>query len=296
MQNNIVRSTALNGTLRVSSVITTNVIDEARLKHDTFPVATAALGRVITGTLLLSWGLKEEGTITVRVLGDGPLGGIIAIANSQGEVRGYVQEPHVYLPLNSAGKIDVGGGVGAGSLYITKDLGLERPYTGSTPLITGEIGDDLAKYLLDSEQTPSLVSLGVLVDKDNSVLASGGIIIQALPGAEEEALIKIEENLKDVKPISTLIKEGLDAKGLIGEYLKGIDIKILDEKPVMFKCECSKDKLENILISLGDKEIKDIVETEGRAEIRCHFCNEEYLFNKDDLEKLVEEINNNKNK
>lgn len=294
MQNNIIRSTALDGTLRVSSVITTGVVEEARQKHDTFPVASAALGRVLTGTLLLSWGLKGEGTITVRVLGDGPLGAVIATANAQGEVKGYVQEPHLHLPLNNLGKLDVGGGVGGGSLYITKDIGLKTPYTGSTSLVTGEIGDDLAKYLVESEQTPSLVSLGVLIETDNSVAAAGGVIIQALPGADEEALLKIEENIKKIKPISTLIKEGLDAKGLIAEYLQGIDFKILDEKPVAFNCECSKEKLDNILISLGDEEIKDIIDTQGQAQIKCHFCNKDFLFDQDDLEKLRKEINSNK--
>lgn len=294
MENKIVRATALNGTLRVSSVISTGVVEEARVKHDTFPVASAALGRVLTGALLLSWGLKEEGTITVRVLGNGPLGGILAVANSEGQVKGYVQEPHLHLPLNNLGKLDVGGAVGGGSLYITKDIGLKTPYTGSTSLITGEIGDDIAKYLVESEQTPSLVSLGVLTETDNSVSAAGGVIIQAFPEADEDALIKIEENIENLKAISTLIKEGVDAKGLLAEYLKGIDLKILEEKTVSFKCACSKEKLENILINLGDEEIRDIIDTEGQAQIKCHFCNEDFFFNKTELQGLREEIKKNK--
>lgn len=287
MKNTLVRATALDNNIRISSVITTNVVEEARKRHDTYPVATAALGRVLTGTLLLTWGLKEEGSITVRVLGDGPLGGIVATANPYGEVRAYVQEPHVDLPLNKLGKLDVGGGVGKGMLHVSKDLGIKRPYTGSIPLVSGEIGEDLAQYLLISEQTPSLVSVGVLVDTDNSVLAAGGLVIQALPGASPIILEKIEENLKNVKPISTLINEGCNAEKLIEIYLNDIDYKVLEERFVNFRCKCSKERLEGILISLGKKEIKDIIEQDENAEIRCHFCNKYYNFDKEELKKLI---------
>lgn len=287
MKNTLVRATALDNNIRISSVITTNVVEEARKRHDTYPVATAALGRVLTGTLLLTWGLKEEGSITVRVLGDGPLGGIVATANPYGEVRAYVQEPHVDLPLNKLGKLDVGGGVGKGMLHVSKDLGIKRPYTGSIPLVSGEIGEDLAQYLLISEQTPSLVSVGVLVDADNSVLAAGGLVIQALPGASPIILEKIEENLKNVKPISTLINEGCNAENLIEIYLNDIDYKVLEERFVNFRCKCSKERLGGILISLGKKEIKDIIEQDENAEIRCHFCNKYYNFDKEELKKLI---------
>jgi len=288
MWDSIVRATALNNTIRVSAVVTTKLTNEASLRHQTFPVATAALGRVMSAALLLTWGLKGEGAITVRVFGDGPLGGIIADANTEGEVRGYVQNPHVDLPLNNRGKLDVGGGVGGGNLYITKDIGLKEAYTGSIPLVSGEIGEDIASYLTRSEQIPSLVSLGVLVNPDFSVEASGGIIIQVLPDTPEEVLEKIEENTAKLKPISTLVKEGNGPKELIALYLQGIDINYLEEKPVNFKC--SEDRIKNILVSLGKEELKDMIKKEGKGEITCHFCNEIYTLSKTELEDILENI------
>ncbi|KJS81468.1 MAG: hypothetical protein JM58_16900 [Peptococcaceae bacterium BICA1-8] len=290
MWDSIVRATALNNTIRVSAVVTTKLTNEASLRHQTFPVATAALGRVMSAALLLTWGLKGEGAITVRVFGDGPLGGIIADANTEGEVRGYVQNPHVDLPLNNKGKLDVGGGVGVGNLYITKDIGLKEAYTGSIPLVSGEIGEDIASYLTRSEQIPSLVSLGVLVNPDFSVEASGGIIIQVLPDTPEEVLVKIEENTAELKPISTLINEGNGPKELIALYLKGIDINYLEEKPVNFRCKCSEDRIKNILVSLGEEELKDMIKKDGKGEVTCHFCNEIYTLSKAELEDILENI------
>ncbi|MFZ7103107.1 MAG: Hsp33 family molecular chaperone HslO [Peptococcaceae bacterium] len=290
MWDSLVRATALNNSIRISAVVSTRLVDEARKRHHTYPVATAALGRVMNSALLLTWGLKEEGKITVRVFGDGPLGGIIADANSRGEVRGYVQNPQVDLPLNSQGKLAVGKGVGAGTLYVTKDIGLKEPYTGGVPLVSGEIGEDVAGYLANSEQIPSLVSVGVLVNPDNSVQASGGIIIQALPETPEDILLKIEENTSYLKPISTLIKEGNSPKEIMQLYLKDLEINFLDEKPVSFRCKCSEERIRGILVSLGQDEIKDIIDKEENTKITCHFCNEEYTFSKEQLEKLLEEM------
>ncbi|MGI6224755.1 MAG: Hsp33 family molecular chaperone HslO [Peptococcales bacterium] len=291
MWDSLVRATALNNTIRVSAAVTTKLTNEASIRHLTSPVATAALGRVMNSALLLTWGLKGEGdTITVRVFGDGPLGGIIADANIRGEVRGYVQNPEIQLPLKSKGKLDVGGAVGQGTLYITKDIGLKEPYTGSIPLVSGEIGEDIASYLAQSEQIPSLVSLGVLVKPDCFVEASGGIIIQALPNTPEEVLEKIEANTENLLPISTLIKEGKGPKEIIEMYLKGIDVDYLEEKPVNFKCKCSIERAKGILISLGKEELTDILNKEGKSEIICHFCNDIYTFNKDELEKILEEL------
>ncbi|MFZ5943810.1 MAG: Hsp33 family molecular chaperone HslO [Bacillota bacterium] len=290
MWDSLVRGTAFDNNIRVSALVSTKLVDEARTRHKTFPVATAALGRVMNSALLLTWGLKDQGTITVRVFGDGPLGGIIADANSFGEVRGYVQNPQVDISLSPKGKLDVGAGVGAGTLYVTKDLGLKEPYTGSVPLVSGEIGEDIAYYLANSEQIPSLVSVGVLVNPDLSVAASGGIIIQALPQAEEEILIRIEENIANIKPISTLIKEGNGPRELIDIYLKGIQVNILDEKPANFRCRCSEKRIRDILVSLGKGELEDIIEKEGKSTVTCHFCNEEYTFNKEELQNLLLEI------
>jgi len=291
MWDSLVRATALNNSIRVSAVVTTKLTNEAQRRHQTFPVATAALGRVMNAALLLTWGLKEEGdTITIRVFGDGPLGGIIADANTQGEVRGYVQNPQIDLPLNQRGKLDVGGAVGQGSLYVTKNIGLKEPYTGSIPLTSGEIAEDVAGYLARSEQIPSLVSLGVLVNPDFSVEASGGIIIQVLPNTPEEVLEKIEKNTEKLKPISTLIKEGKSPKELIKLYLEGIDVQFLEEKPVTFRCRCSAERIKNVLVSLGREELEDIIQKEGRSEIICHFCNEVYTLNKAELEELLESM------
>jgi molecular chaperone Hsp33 len=242
----------------------------------------------MNAALLLTWGLKEkEDTITIRIFGDGPLGGIIAEANTEGEVRGYVQNTQVDLPLSEKGKLDVGGAVGKGNIFVTKDIGLKEPYTGSIPLVSGEIGEDVAGYLARSEQIPSLVSLGVLVNPDFSVEASGGIIIQVLPDTPEDVLIKIEENAAKLLPISTLIKEGKGPKDLINQYLEGLDIQFLEEKPVRFQCKCSAERVKNVLVSLGREELEDMIKKEGRAEVVCHFCNEVYSLNKAELEELL---------
>ncbi|NLW24655.1 MAG: Hsp33 family molecular chaperone HslO [Clostridia bacterium] len=290
MWDSLVRATAYDGFIRVSAAVTTRMVEEARKRHESWPVATAALGRVMTGALLLTWGLKDTGSITLRVLGDGPLGGIIADADYKGEVRGYVQNPQQDLPLNEKGKLDVGTAVGKGALYVTKDIGLKEPYTGSVPLISGEIGEDIASYLFSSEQTPSLVALGVLVNPDLKVAASGGLIIQALPNAPEEILAKIEENIKDVKPISTLVKEGNGPKEIIKKFLPNTDIKILAEYPVCFKCKCNVERVKSVLLSLGKEELSDILKKEGKSQVRCHFCNEVYNFSKEDLEELITQL------
>lgn len=291
MWDSLVRATALNNTIRVSAVVTTKLTEEARKRHNTFPVATAALGRTMNAALLLTWGLKEkDDTITVRIFGDGPLGGIIVDANSQGEVRGYVQNPKVDLPLNEKGKLDVGGAVGQGNIYVTKDIGLKDPYTGSIPLISGEIGEDVAGYLARSEQIPSLVSLGVLVNPNFTVAASGGIIIQVLPNTPEEILVNIEENTAKLLPISTLIKEGKGPKDIIRLYLEGLDVEFLEERPIRFQCKCSAQRVKNVLVSLGQEELKDMLKKEGKAEVVCHFCNEVYNLGEAELEDLLKGI------
>ncbi|NLT94226.1 MAG: Hsp33 family molecular chaperone HslO [Clostridia bacterium] len=288
MWDSLVRATALDNTIRVSAVVTTKLTNEARLRHNTFPVATAALGRTMNAALLLTWGLKEKDeTITIRIIGDGPLGGIIVDANTEGEVRGYVQNPQVDLPLSEKGKLDVGAAVGKGTVYVTKDIGLKEPYTGSIPLVSGEIGEDIAAYLAQSEQIPSLVSLGVLVNPDFTVAASGGIIIQALPNTPEEVLVKIEENAARILPVSTLIKEGNKPKDLIKLYLEGIDVEYLEEKPVRFQCRCSLERVKSALVSLGQKELEDMIKKDGKAEVVCHFCNEAYFLNKAELKELL---------
>lgn len=290
MADSIIRGLAYDGQLRVSAVVATDITEELRKRHDTYPVATAALGRAVSATLLLSWGLKGEGMITMRIFGDGPLGGIIVTANAHGEAKGYVQEPHVDLPLNEMGKLDVGGAIGAGDLYISKDIGLGEPYTGSVPLVSGEIGEDVAEYLMQSEQTPSLVAVGVLVNPDYSVAASGGIIIQLMPGTEEDVLNEIAEGLKGVQAVSALLNIGYDARGLIEHYLPKTKVDILEETPVAFNCGCNRERISGALKSVGIAELEEMIAKDGKAEVCCHFCNEKYEFTAEDLQSLIDEI------
>jgi len=290
MADEIVRSLAYDGQVRVSSIVCTEAVEEARRRHQCSPTAIAALGRSMASTLLLSWGLKGEGSITMRVFGDGPLGGIICTADADYHVRGYVQEPQAELPLNALGKLDVGGAVGQGELYVAKDIGVGEPYMGSVPLVTGEIGDDVASYLMTSEQTPSVVAVGVLVDTDYHVRAAGGIIIQALPGAGDDILDDLEEKLLHVRPVSTLIDEGADAKEIIAQYLRGVDVQYLETHEVSWRCNCDRERIAALLKGLGKEELEDIREKEGHSEVICHFCNERYLFTDEELTALIEEL------
>lgn len=290
MSDGIIRALAYDGQVRVSAVICTEAVETARQKHDAFPTAIAALGRTMASTLLLSWGLKGQGSITMRIFGDGPLGGIIVTGDAAGNVKGYVQEPHTDLPLNSRGKLDVGGAIGNGDLYITKDIGLREPYTGSVPLVSGEIGDDVAAYLMSSEQTPSVVAVGVLVNPDYSVAAAGGIIIQAMPDAEDAVLDDLEEKLQTARPVSSLIAEGADIRGIISSYLPGVEVQFLEEYPVQWLCNCSHERIAGLLKSIGVAELEDMIEKEGETEVVCHFCSTRYHFDKADLNAILADM------
>ncbi len=290
MSDGIIRALAYDGQVRVSAVICTEAVETARQKHDAFPTAIAALGRTMASTLLLSWGLKGQGSITMRIFGDGPLGGIIVTGDAAGNVKGYVQEPHTDLPLNSRGKLDVGGAIGNGDLYITKDIGLREPYTGSVPLVSGEIGDDVAAYLMSSEQTPSVVAVGVLVNPDYSVAAAGGIIIQAMPDAEDAVLDDLEEKLQTARPVSSLIAEGADIRGIISNYLPGVEVQFLEEYPVQWLCNCSHERIAGLLKSIGVAELEDMIEKEGETEVVCHFCSTRYHFDKADLNAILADM------
>lgn len=290
MADTLVRALAYDGLVRVSAVVDTDLVEEAKARHDTYPVVTAALGRTMSSALLLSWGLKGEGQITLRIMGDGPCGAIVVTAGADHTVRGYVQEPHVELPSNALGKLDVGKAVGQGYLHITKDIGLKEPYTGTISLVSGEIGDDVASYLMQSEQTPSLVAVGVLVNPDGNVAASGGVIIQAMPACPDEILADIEANLANVLPVSTLVNNGATAKELITQYLPQQDIQYLEEVSVSFQCKCNQEKIRGLLKTLGREEIADILAKEGQSEVVCHFCNERYQFNENDLTEILAEI------
>ncbi|MCP3781250.1 Hsp33 family molecular chaperone HslO [Paenibacillus sp. MZ03-122A] len=287
-QDRLIRGTAMDGRVRAFAVRTTQLVEELRRRHDTHPTATAALGRTLTAGAIMGSMLKGKERLTIQVKGDGPIGQIVVDANALGEVRGYVTEPHVHLPSNSMGKLDVAGAVGTeGFIHIIKDLGLKEPYRGSTPIISGELGEDFTYYFAKSEQTPSAVGLGVLVDTDNSVIVAGGFIIQLLPGLNDDEITAIENAVSSIPPVTALLDQGLELDEMLRWMLP--DVRILDELDIHFQCECSRERVEKTLISLGESELEQLIEEEGQAEVVCHFCNEAYQFNKDELQNLLDQ-------
>ncbi|MDR3564835.1 MAG: Hsp33 family molecular chaperone HslO [Negativicutes bacterium] len=282
MADHLVKATASG--VRAFAAVTTDLCEEARRRHDCYPVAAAALGRTMTAALLLAANLKTEEAITVRIAGEGALGAVVADASPQGFVRGYVSNPHVDLPLNN-GKLDVGGAVGPGQIHVTRFTGLKHPFTGSVPLVSGEIAVDVASYLLVSEQTPSTVALGVLVNPDLTVAAAGGFMVQAMPGAEDEVLAQVERNLEGLAPVSELISQGEDASAILKRIFAGLPATVFEPTTATFYCHCSDDRIETMLVSLGRKELAELV-LEGQAEIRCHFCGEAYQVGRERLKEL----------
>jgi len=290
MYDYCIRATAADGRIRCWAASTTNLCEEARRRHDTYPTASAALGRLLTAGVMMGLNLKGEDTLTLRILGDGPLGAVVVVANAQGEVRGYVQNPHTHLPSKSPGKLDVGGAVGKdGFLYVIKDLGLKEPYTGGVPLVSGEIGEDVTRYFAESEQTPSAVSLGVLVDTDNTVKAAGGYIVQLMPGVTEEEIGELEKNIGEVPPVSQMIDQGMTPEEIGEQVLKGMGFQVLEKNPVAFKCKCSRERVSHVLKGIGRDELEDILQEQGHAELNCHFCGEKYLFEEDELKQMIAE-------
>jgi molecular chaperone Hsp33 len=291
MSDYLVKALAFDGNIRAFALRTTDMVGEAQRRQDTWPTASAALGRAMTATTIIASMLKgEKNKVTVKIEGGGPIGAIIVDANAKGGTRGYVSNPHVHFDLNSKGKLDVARAVGNnGYLYVVKDLGLRDNFTGQVPLVSGELGDDFTYYFASSEQVPSSVGVGVLVNPDNTILASGGFIIQVMPGADDNTITLIEEKISSVPPISKLIEKGLTPEEILFELLGQGNVKIIDKQPVQFECQCSREKVSSALISLGTDEIKAMIEEDGKAEANCHFCNETYVFNKEELEQLKEE-------
>lgn len=286
----LVRGTAWGGKIRVFAARTTVLVKELRQRHDTYPTATAALGRTLTAGVIMGAMLKGNEKLNIQVKGDGPLGRIVVDANADGEVRGYVDNPHVHLPSNAAGKLDVAGAVGRnGQLYVTKDLGLKDPYKGSVPIVSGELGEDFTYYFAVSEQTPSAVGLGVLVDTDNSVLHAGGFIVQVLPGLSDEELTKLEKAVGSMPPVTALLDQGETPEDLLRWIVGDGDLQIHDTMELKFKCFCSVDRIEQTLISLGQDELEQIIEEDGKAEVVCQYCNEAYQFDRGQLEELLEQ-------
>lgn len=292
MKDYLIRGIDSLGRLRIFVASTTNLVEEARLMHHTSPTATAALGRTLTAASMMGIMMKnDEDTLTLKINGGGPLGNILVVAKNKGKVKGYVDHPEADVPPKSKGKLDVGALVGNDGLMTTiMDLGLKEPYIGQANLVSGEIAEDLANFYLLSEQQPSAVSLGVLVDRDRSVLAAGGYIIQLLPDILDEDITKIENALAKVEPVSTLIAKGMTPEEIMNEILGDFQMQVLDKIELKFECDCSRDKIENVIISLGKKEIADIIEEDGKAEVVCQYCNKKYQFNKEDLSKILIDI------
>ncbi|AET70126.1 disulfide bond chaperone [Desulfosporosinus orientis DSM 765] len=281
--------TMLEGNARWVLVKSTEIVEEARSRHGMSPVATAALGRLMTGALILASSLKGDESITLRLLGDGPLDGVVAVGNAQGEVRGYVREPLVDLPLKASGKLDVGTAVGRGELTVSRSLQNGEVYSGMVPLVSGEIAEDLVHYLLSSEQIPSAMLLGVLVEKDYHVAGAGGFLIQPLPGAPEEIIQAIEDQLGQLGAgISELTAQSAAMEELLSHLMGPLSYHVLEQRSVGFKCTCSKERLKGTLVSLGKKEIADLI-SDGKAEIVCHFCNERFQFNVEELQEIWEQ-------
>lgn len=285
----MIRAIDETGSIRVFVASTTNLVEYARQIHMTTPVSTAALGRAMTASILMGNTLKNEtDKVSIQISGDAQIKSVLAISNSLGEVKAYISNPHADLPLKSKGKLDVGGAIGNGKITVIKDLGMREPYIGQTELVSGEIAEDLAHYFATSDQQPSAVALGVLVDRDYSVKAAGGYIIQVLPNAEEEVITKLEENIVVADSVSTLIDKGYTPEQILEYICKGLDMKILEKKELKFVCDCSEERMEQALISIGEKDLTEIIEEDGKAEICCQFCDTKYQFDKDCLVDMLD--------
>lgn len=293
MKDYIIRGIDKDRNFRLFALSTTNLVEEARIIHNTSPTATAALGRALTAAAMMGIDMKSPtDSLTFQIKGDGPIGRIVTVANNKGEVKGYVDNPQSDLASRPDGKLDVGGLVGQnGQMSIIRDLGLKEPYIGMANLVSGEIAEDLVQYFYISEQQPSAINLGVLVDRDISVKAAGGYMLQILPDADDQAIDRLEEILSQAKPISSLIDNCSNIEELVEELFGDFKIDILDKSPVKLKCDCDRKRIESVLVSLGQKELLAIIEEDGQAEVVCHFCNTNYNFNKEELEEILNSLN-----
>lgn len=288
MSDYMVRATAADGQIRAFAATTKELVEEAKAAHNTSPVATAALGRLLTAGAMMGVMMKgEKDILTLQIKGDGPIGGLTVTADSKGSVKGYVVKPDVMLPPNSLGKLDVGGAVGQGILNVIKDMGMKEPYVGQTVLQTGEIAEDLTYYFATSEQVPSSVGLGVLMNRDNTVKQAGGFIIQLMPFAGEEIISTLEENLKQLNSVTAMLEKGMTPEMILEEVLKGLNVEINDRMPAGFHCHCSKERVEKAVISIGKKEIEDMIRDGKDIDVNCHFCNTDYHFTLDELKEIL---------
>ena len=292
MSDELVRAMTADGMVKAVAVTGRDLVERARTIHTLLPMATAALGRTLLGASMMGDMLKEQnGSLTLQIKGGGPLGTVLAVSDCQGNVRGYVQNPHVDLVEKEPGKLDVGAAVGTtGTLTVIKDIGMKEPYVGSIGLFSGEIADDLAMYFVESEQIPTACALGVLVGTDQSVTSAGGYLIQLLPGAGEDIITKIEAGVRRVGSVSRVLENGTDAEGLLRAVLSDFDLEILEKHPIEYRCYCSRERVTRALISMGREELADLIREQGEAELTCQFCDKIYRYSKPELEKLLEEM------
>lgn len=289
MNDYIVRATAADAQVRAFACSTRELVETARRAHDTSPVVTAALGRLMSAGVMMGSMLKgERDLITLQVKGDGPVGSLTVTADSGGRVKGFAAVPDVILPANSLGKLDVAGAIGQGTLSVIRDMGLKEPYVGQTLLQTGEIAEDLTYYFAASEQVPSSVGLGVLMNRDNTVRQAGGFLIQLMPFASEEVTGRLEQNLSRVSSVTALLDEGITPEQMVKLLLEGLQPEVNDTLPAAFCCDCSRDKIGKVLISLGKRELQDMIEEGREIEVNCHFCNTQYGFKVDELKELYQ--------
>ena len=289
MRDEIVRAITADGLVKAAAITGRDLVERARNIHTLLPVATAALGRTLMAASLMGDAMKIDGSsLTLQIKGGGPLGTILAVSDEAGNVRGYVQNPHVELMEKAPGKLDVGRAVGeTGSLTVIKDLGMKEPYVGTIDLLSGEIADDIAAYFVESEQIPTACALGVLVGTDQSVTSAGGYLIQLLPGAGEDIITKIEAGVQRVGSVSHALEGGLDGAGLLRAVLSDFDLDILETHPVEYRCYCSRDRVTRALISMGREELSSLIQEQGQAELTCQFCDQIYRYSKQDLEEIL---------
>lgn len=292
MSDKLIRCTAQNDSIRVIAAITTELVNDAVKLHRCAPTASAALGRMLTGGVLMGSMLKgEKDTVTLQISGGGSAKGVVVTAYPDGHVKGYIGNPEVDLPLNDKGKLDVGGAIGKnGNLIVIRDMGLREPYVGQVPIYTGEIGDDIAYYFTASEQTPSAVGLGVLVDTDLSVKAAGGFIIQMMPGSDELVADLLTYRLQEIPSVTEMITKGMSIEEIINHIFEGMDVKILEGSVPTYKCDCTRERVERALISIGRKDLEEIYNEGKEEELKCHFCNKSYIFSHEMIGELLKQI------
>jgi molecular chaperone Hsp33 len=287
MDDYIIRATAANKQIRAFAATTKEMVEHAREIHSTSPIATAALGRLLTAGAMMGSMMKgEKDLLTLQIQGSGPMKGLVVTSDSKCNVKGYVYEPGVMLPPNSKGKLDVGGAIGIGLLSVTRDLGLKEPYSSQTTLTTSEIAEDLTYYFATSEQVPSAVALGVLMNKNNTVRQAGGFIIQLMPNADDEVIDVLESRIKEVTSITDLLDKGSSPENILENVLGDLDLEITDKLPAKFSCSCSKERVTKALISIGKKDLQEMIDENEDIEVHCHFCNKKYKFTVDELKEL----------